>query len=189
MVRVGKILVEDDVLASYFKCDLNKCKGGCCTFPGALGASLLDSEIEPLSKALKPAMKYLSEKSKEYIDKYGYTEGNRGDKSTMCIEHKDCVFVFYENDIAKCALEKAYFKGESDFRKPISCHLFPIRVGNNGRTYLYYEKIDECAPGVELGNIKKVKLVESLHEALIREFDMETYKLLNKNSPDSKLII
>jgi len=170
MYNLDDILIDEDVLSAYFSCDLIKCKGACCTFPGEYGAPLKDEEIEDMRNSLEAARDYLSERSKKILDKYGFYEGKKGKLTTVCIDKKDCVFVYYENNIALCALEKAFFEGKSRFRKPISCHLFPIRVGNYGGKYLYYEKIEECDPAIDKGCKEKRRLVESLEESLKRSF-------------------
>lgn len=98
-----------------------------------------------------------------------------GDRSVACIDDADCVFVYYENSVAKCAIEKAYHNGESDFRKPLSCHLFPIRIADFGGPYLHYEQIEECEPGRELGARLGIPMVESLKDSLVRAFGEKAY--------------
>lgn len=154
MILLDNVFLEEDVLSAKFKCDLSKCKGACCTFEGDLGAPLLEKEILELEKYYPVIKKYLSPKSIEYINEFGLYEGNPFSRTTVCINHRDCVFVYYENGIALCAYEKAYLSGEIPFRKPISCHLFPVRVKLWGRPLLHYCEIDECKCAVKCG--KKV---------------------------------
>jgi hypothetical protein len=181
MTLLNNILIDDEVLSSKFLCDLKRCKGACCTFEGDRGAPLLDEEVSEMQKNLDAAMQYLSQRNINYIEKHGFEEGSPGNKATVCISRRDCVFVFYEDDIAKCAFEKAYFNGESDFRKPVSCHLFPIRHSRYENNYIYYCVIDECKPGRKLGSDTNTALIESLREALIRKFGEDFYKLLVKS--------
>jgi len=173
---IDDVLVEDDILTKKFCCDLDKCKGACCTFYGEYGAPVLDKEVQIIKQSKSVAEKYLSKKSKEYIDKHGCIEGSPGNYSTVCIDNKDCVFVFYENGIAFCALEKAYLKGEIDFRKPLSCHLFPIRVAYWDKGSLYFSKISECEPALKKGEEENILLAETLKDALARKFGESWYK-------------
>lgn len=167
MYSIDNILIDEDIISSYFVCDLDKCMGACCTFPGELGAPLKDSEIEIIRQNCEPAKEYLNERSLKIINEKGFFEGEKGSYTTMCVDKKDCVFVYYNDKVAKCALEKAYFDGKITFRKPLSCHLFPIRGARFGNDYLYYQKINECIPGVHLGNKEKTRLYTFLKEAII----------------------
>ncbi len=173
MYKIDEILIDEDVLTSYFSCDLRKCEGACCTFPGEYGAPLKDEEIEEINNSVEAAKEYLSERSLKILGRDGFYEGEKGKLNTVCIDKKDCVFVFYDGQIALCALEKAYFEGKSKFRKPISCHLFPIRVGNYNSKYIYYERIEECDPAIEKGCRERIKLADSLKEALERAYGDE----------------
>ncbi len=178
MINIDNILLDEEITESHFACDLKKCKGACCTFPGKYGAPLLDDEIEKIQNNYEEIKNFIPEKSIDYINRYCFYEGDTGDYSTMCIDKKECVFVYFENSVALCAIEKAYNKGLSSFRKPISCHLFPIRVSNTGRKYLYYQKITECIPGQKKGIKEKVKMTSSLQDALIRAYGEEWFKTL-----------
>ncbi len=168
MYSIDNILIDEAIVSSNFTCDLDKCGGACCTFPGEFGAPLLDSEIEIIGRNLDTVWEYLDDRSLEIINSSGFYEGEKGSRTTMCIEKKDCVFVYFRGKVAKCALEKAYFDGKSEFRKPLSCHLFPIRVAKFGNDYLYYEKISECASGVNTGDKNQVKLYTFLKDAIVR---------------------
>jgi hypothetical protein len=179
MILIDNILLEEEITGTSFSCDLEKCKGACCTFPGKYGAPLNDEEIDMIYNNLDIAKKYLSKKSADYIEENGFYEGSKNNYSTMCIDKKDCVFVYYENSVAKCAIEKAYFNGESSFRKPISCHLFPIRVNNTGRKYLYFQNIPECKPAIKKGKSEKVNLVNFSKDALIRAYGEEWFKKIS----------
>ncbi|MCX6153756.1 MAG: DUF3109 family protein [Candidatus Kapabacteria bacterium] len=170
MVIIEEIGLEKELLKAKFACDLDKCKGACCTFPGDYGAPVADDEIVSLDLAVEPAKKYLTENSKNYISNHSYLQGETGSYTTNVIDGCDCVFVFYDGDIAKCAIEKAYFNGETEFRKPISCHLFPIRATYYGGRYLYYEKIKECKPAVDKGEKENVKLIDFLKTPLEKKY-------------------
>ena len=175
LILIEKILLDEDILKSEFLCDLSKCKGACCTFPGDKGAPVKDSEVQVISRMIEPASEYLSKRNLKYIRKYGAIEGKKGNYTTVCINKRDCVFVYYDAGIAYCALERAYLDGKTDFRKPISCHLFPIRVGNFNGDYLYYSKIEECKPARERGRENKVHITRCLENALKRAYGKDWY--------------
>lgn len=188
MNKIDNILIDDEITKAYFSCDLEKCKGACCTFYGQFGAPLLDEEIITIKNTFNAIKEYLSSYSLDYIKKNGLIQGYSGNYSTVCINNRDCVFVYYDNDIAKCAFEKAFLDGKISFRKPISCHLYPIRCKKNGDIILYYDKIEECKPAVVKGNQDKVLLITSLQESLKRAFSLEWYDNL-KNIIKSDLLI
>ncbi|GAB1370877.1 DUF3109 family protein [Candidatus Kapaibacterium sp.] len=175
MILIDKILVDEKISTTNFRCDLSKCKGACCTFPGEYGAPVLEEEIKPMMDALPYALEYLSEKSRKIIEEQGFVTGTGDYYHTNCINKRDCVFVYYHDDIALCALEKAYLEGKTKFIKPVSCHLFPIRVGSFGGKYLYYEKIKECDPALTNGKRTGEKIYHTVKEALIRSFGEAWY--------------
>lgn len=178
MILIDNILIDQDIAETSFSCDLEQCKGACCTFPGDSGAPVLEEEIQKIHSAGQIAKRFLSNRSLKILDSVGPIQKESDEFTTTTIDGKDCVFVFYDGDIAKCALEKAYFEGLTDFRKPISCHLFPIRVGKFGGDKLYYEQFDECAPGRKKGKKDKIKLIDSVKDALIRAYGEEWYNKL-----------
>lgn len=175
MYLVDGILVEEGLMSEQFACDLKQCKGACCTYPGDNGAPLRDDEIIEIENAAKEAVNYLSDRSKKVLLTKGFLDGKKGSYHTKCIDKKDCVFVFYNDGIAKCSLEKAYFDGKTNFRKPLSCHLFPVRIGNFGGTYLYYEQIEECKPALENGLQQKIPLMNFVKDSLVRALGEEWY--------------
>lgn len=187
MILLDHLLLQEQVLTSSFSCDLKRCKGACCTLKGGAGAPLLDQEVVELRREMITALPYLGERSRMWLQENDPVEGTAGDHSVACLDDADCVFVYYDADVAKCALEKAWFNGESTFRKPLSCHLFPIRIANFGGPYLHYEKIDECEPGRALGERLGVTLVESLKDALIRAYGEAMYsRILNAASGEDE---
>ncbi len=176
MIVLDHLLLNEQVLSTHFSCDLKGCKGACCTLKGGAGAPLLEEEVEQIRRVTEPVKKYLPSRSQELLQEHDPVEGPLGDRSVACVDDADCVFVYYDGDVAKCAIEKAYFAGEVEFRKPLSCHLFPIRVANFGGPYLHYEVIDECEPGRALGEQMGRPLVESLHDALVRAYGPAMYE-------------
>lgn len=175
MFIVGEAVVEDDVATARFACDCANCKGACCTLAGGRGAPLTDEEADEIERVFPIAKKYLSKRSLDVIEAEGMVEGISGHYYTVCIGNKDCVFVFYEDGIARCALEKAFLDGLTDWRKPISCHLFPIRIDKNDTDRIRYERIRECETGRSLGERQNIPLYEYLKEPLIRAYGEEWY--------------
>lgn len=178
MILFENVLINEDVLNAKFQCDLKQCKGACCTFPGDSGAPVTFEEIEEIEKHYPIFKKYLTQKSINYISDNGFWEKDGSEYLLNCIDKKDCVFVYYEGDIAKCAIEKAYHNKEIEFRKPLSCHLFPIRVGNYGGDHLRYEQFDECEPGRKNGELNNIKLIDSLKDSIERKYGNDFFNKL-----------
>ena len=175
---IDDIAVDSSLLTRKFACDLLKCKGACCSLPGGRGAPLLDSEIPEIEAALPEVLPILSEEKRKLISESGFYEGPKGDCATTCVDDEDCVFVYRENGIAKCAVERAYNEGKVGFRKPISCHLYPIRVSSFGGDILRYHELSECDPAVRKGKSENVGVIEFLKTALTRLYGEEWYNKL-----------
>ncbi len=176
MFTIGEVVIEDQLAGEKFFCDLVKCKGACCTLPGGRGAPLQDSEVEELEKAYPFVQRYLSDQSKRLIKQHGMVEGLPGSYATTCVDDNDCVFVYYEEGIARCAVERAYHQGEIQWRKPLSCHLFPVRISTNGADRVRYEKISECNTARTAGRNLDMPLFKFLKDALIRKYGMAWYE-------------
>ncbi len=171
LVAIGQVLIEPDVLSAMFRCDVKRCKGMCCV-AGEKGAPVLSKEVEQIEKNLEAVKKYLPEKNRQVIEREGIYEAYRGDLYLMTVEGRECVFAkINEEGVAECMLERAFEKGETDFQKPISCHLYPIRVrAHLGTDYLVYSQIPECESGRECGATQNVTMVEFLKPALERKY-------------------
>jgi hypothetical protein len=177
---INEVLVRDEIVEIPFSCDLKKCKGACCTLESELGAPTNKNEIEEIEKILPIVKKYLSQTNIDEIETKGFYETKDDELMITSVNNKDCVFSFYENSIAKCAIERAYFDGKVSFRKPISCHLFPIRVTDFSGDVLRYEKFSECAPALEKGKEENVVIAEFCKDSLIRLYGEDWYnKLMN----------
>jgi hypothetical protein len=157
---INDVLVRDDIVEIPFSCDLKKCKGACCTLESELGAPINKNEIEEIEKILPIVKKYLTQTNIDEIEERGFYEAKDDELMITSVDNKDCVFSFYDNSIAKCAIERAYFDGKVTFRKPVSCHLFPIRVTDFSGDVLRYEKFSECAPALEKGKEENVTIAE-----------------------------
>ncbi len=177
MIQIGDVIVSLDVLRAKFCCDLNDCHGYCCV-EGDSGAPIEQDEVAALEEALPVVWHDLSEKAKSVIDRQGvvYNDSD-GDLVTSIVEGKDCVFTCYdEKGCCYCALEKAYREGKSGFYKPISCHLYPIRVSDFGSCKaLNYHRWDVCKAAVVLGESKDIPLYKFLKEPLVRKFGAAWY--------------
>ena len=143
---IDNIFVNKEITESKFSCDLKACKGACCTMESQFGAPVNMEEVHEIEKILPVVLEYLSEEHVRAIEKNGFWEVKQNQELISSINHQDCVFVYYNGDVAKCAIEKAYFEGKVKFRKPISCHLFPIRISEFGGPVLRYERYHECEP-------------------------------------------
>jgi Protein of unknown function (DUF3109) len=181
-LHIDDVLVNRMVTETPFHCDLSKCKGACCTFESEYGAPLKYEEIKAIEAICDETLPYLSEKHRNVIKNEGFYELKGNEYLTKSINNKDCVFVYYENDIAKCSLEKAFFDGKTNFRKPLSCHLFPIRVSDFGGDVLRFEKYEHCQPAIEKGKSENITISEFCEDSLIRLYGKKWYSKLKEAS-------
>ena len=177
-IEIEDIIVNKDIFETKFSCDLQACKGACCTMPSEYGAPIIQQEIEIIGGILDTICEYLPSKSAEQIKKSGFWEEKNDALMVKSVSNRDCVFAYFEGDIAKCAIEKAYFENKVDFRKPISCHLFPIRVNDFGGHVLKYEEYKECAPALKRGKETNLTVLEFCKDALIRAYGEQFYESL-----------
>jgi hypothetical protein len=182
MIAIGSVLLSDEVIEKQFVCDLNSCKGGCCV-DGDCGAPLTKeesvklAEIYPKIKHLLPAP-YVAEIEKQgthtWDDEFGYV--------TPAVNGGVCVYAYHEEDgMVKCGIEKAWKEGIIDFQKPISCHLYPIRVKEvTGYDIVNYEpRKTLCKAACKLGKKLKVPVYKFLKAPLIRKYGEEFYEALD----------
>jgi hypothetical protein len=176
MVIIGEAVIDDAVAEARFCCDLAVCKGACCTLEGGRGAPLEDEEVLEINKAYPIVKRYLDERNIRTIEADGLVDGASGDYATACIERRECVFAYFDDGVARCSFEKAYLAGESDWRKPMSCHLFPIRIRPFGKDFVRYETIDQCAAGRKRGEEEQIALHDFLREPLTRKYGEAWYE-------------
>lgn len=186
MIVIDNILVSDDVVEKQFVCDLSKCKGGCCE-EGDAGAPLEDEELDIIISVYEDVKPYIPEASLAEIEKkgkfvyhkeFGWVTPTLGSDSEICVYGKRD-----EKGVIKCAFEQAYYDGKISWKKPISCHLFPIIAakGKHGD----YEKVNYeprqklCNPACGLGKKLKVPVYEFLKESLVRKYGQEFYDVLD----------
>lgn len=186
MIEIGKTLISDDVVEEAFVCDLQKCKGACCV-EGDLGAPLLKEELQQIEDVIELVKPYLAKEAIEVLEKEkGYILDEDGDYSTSTIDNKECAFAFYDDQkILKCSIEQANKEGKTDFKKPISCHLYPIRVAKLPEfEALNYDRWHICSPACDLGEELKVPVYKFLKEALIRKYGESWYQELEEKIKD-----
>jgi hypothetical protein len=177
MIEHKNVLISLDLIEKEFVCNINKCKGACC-IEGDLGAPLEKDELEVLEKIYPEVEPYLMEEGKKAIEEQGtWIKDWEDDFSTTTIDEKECAYAFYDfEQNLKCGIEQAYLDKKIDFRKPISCQLYPIRtVQLKGFEALNYDKWEICSDACALGEQLKVSVFSFLKEPLIRKFGSEWY--------------
>ena len=184
MIQIEDKIISLDIFETYFFCDLSACKGSCCV-EGDSGAPLLYEEKKILEEIYEKVKPYMSKEGKVEVEKNGVSTIDKdGDLTTTLVKNKECSFVIFETGIAKCSIEKAYNNGSIEFKKPISCHLFPIRIAEYPDfEAVNYEKIKICKPACDCGSKLKIPLFVFLKEPLIRKYGESWYEeLLKVNS-------
>ena len=172
-------LISEDIFEKEFVCNLNQCKGSCCV-EGDFGAPLSTDEIQAITDNLDAIKPYMSRKGLHLLSEKGFNEIDiDGDHVTTCIEHRDCIFTVNENGVYKCAIENAWKNGDSPIQKPISCHLYPVRVESVGDyVTLNYDKWEICDSACSLGQSLKVPVYVFLKDSLQRAFGESWYSEL-----------
>jgi Fe-S-cluster containining protein len=183
MIIVGQTLVSEELLEECFVCDLNACKGACC-IEGESGAPLEQDELLLLEDSLEAVRPYMRPEGIAVIDEQGpYTVDDDGDfVSSLVGKHGACAFVtFDEKGIAKCALEQAYNDGKTSWKKPISCHLYPVRLAKlKEYTAVNYHRWQVCEPACACGKSLKVPVYKFLKDPLTRRFGLDWYRELEE---------
>ena len=177
MIKVGEVLVSDDIRDKEFVCNLEKCKGACCV-EGDFGAPLLEEELAILEEIYPKVKKYLSPEGIKEIEKQGtHTKDDDGELCTPVIGGRECVYAIYDKKgILKCGIEAAYNDGKIGWKKPISCHLYPIRVSTKKDfEALNYHKWHICSPACALGKELQVPVYKFLKDPLIRKYGEQWY--------------
>ncbi len=184
MIAIDNVLVSDEIVKKHFVCDLTKCKGACCV-DGDAGAPLDKKELKKIDEVYDAVSPYLSETSLKEINKQGrYVYDKEFGWVTPTINNAICVYGITDTQgIVKCGIEQAYLDGKVKWKKPISCHLFPITItpSSDGITeYANYEpREDNCKAACSLGKKLKVRVYEFLKEPLIRKFGKAFYEALD----------
>lgn len=181
MIIIEDTIVSEDLIGTYFSCKLSICNGLCC-IEGDAGAPLDESEINIIKKSLSKIQKRMSVDGLEIIKKKGFVERDvLGNLSTALINGKECVFTYKDGDTTYCAIEKAYNSGDIDFIKPISCHLYPVRLSRlYNSVAINVHKWDICRKAFINGRRENIPLYKFLRIPLIRRFGKEWYRLLEE---------
>lgn len=179
MLEIGRTIVSLDILEKKFLCDVQRCKGACCV-EGDSGAPVTQEEVAAIRQTYPEFESYIEETHKEEIRKQGFSVIDLdGDLVTPLVNNRQCAYSYEENGILKCAIEKAFLEGKIQFRKPVSCHLFPIRITEYKRfDAVNYQEIDICKPGRICGKQEQLPLYVFLKEPLIRKYGEEWYEQL-----------
>lgn len=180
MIVIDKTCISDDIADKFFVCDLQKCKGACCV-EGDLGAPLEEAELPVLEQIYEQVKPYLSPEGQKAIKKQGfYIQDYEGDFSTPTIKDRECAYAIYdERGVLKCGIEQAYLDGKISFRKPISCHLYPIRITKYDEYHaINYHRWQICNAACKNGESLGVPLYKFLKEPLIRQYGEGWYNEL-----------
>lgn len=178
MIRVKDVLLSEDIATAKFSCNVTRCKGACCVV-GDAGAPVSKQEIPVLNKAFRQLKHDLNPEAVEKAEREGIVLGSAENGYEInCIESGECIFVEKdEKGIAACAIQKAYYEGRFTWEKPISCHLYPVRLKHiAGFDYANFEYIPElCSAGCRKGEDENIYLAEFLETALVRRYGREWY--------------
>lgn len=180
MIEIDGKIVSDDILTECFACDIARCKGECCV-DGNSGAPLEMEEADILEEEYGNYKPYMTSEGIEAVERQGFMVVDcDGDYTTPLVDDAECAYSYRENGITLCAIEKAFREGKCSFRKPISCHLYPIRLISlsNGTIGLNYHRWNVCSSACENGRKLDIPVYKSLREPIIRRFGEEFYKAL-----------
>lgn len=175
-------LISDDVLKEFFACDVLKCKGACC-IEGDRGAPITKDEVTEIEKILPTIFEELSQEHIDFINENGYYEkDDDGELVTTCLDDGKCCFVVEQpNGILNCGIENAFYKNKVDFIKPISCHMYPVRVKEyDTYTALNYHQWYLCTEACAKGDQEQIKVYEFVENALRRRFGDKWYEGLKE---------
>ena len=182
MIQIDDKLISEDLFSEEFVCNLAKCKGICCV-EGDAGAPLDEDETKILDEIYPKIKPYLRPEGIQAIEEQGiYTLDFEGDLVTPLVNNAECAYVIFdEKGYTKCAIEKAYEDGVIDWQKPISCHLYPIRITEYSNfSAINYHEWDICSDACTLGKELGVKVYQFLKKPLIRKYGEEFYQTLSE---------
>jgi len=180
MIEIGKTLISENIIEEKFVCNIAACKGECCV-QGDAGAPLVEDEKKILEDIFDKVKPFITEKGIKSVEEFGaWTTDEFDELVTPLIDGKECAYtVFDDNGVAKCGIEDAYNAGAITWRKPQSCHLYPIRITEYSEfTAVNYHEWDICSAACVLGEELKVPVYKFLKEPLITQFGADWYKEL-----------
>ena len=182
MFQIANTLISEEILENDFVCNLNSCKGACCV-EGQSGAPLTAGETKILDGVFEQVKPFLRPEGIAAIEEQGtFVKGNDGEWETPLIHGEECAYVTFDgNGVAKCGLEAAHYAGATLWKKPISCHLYPIRVREYTEfTAVNYHKWEICDAACSLGAELQLPIYKFVKEALIRKFGTSWYEELEE---------
>ena len=178
MIRVHDVILSEDIATARFACNLSRCKGACCVV-GDAGAPVSKDEIPVLRKAFKELKGELDPEAVRVAEEKGVVQGNtKSGYEISCIGSGECIFVQKDKaGVATCAIQSAYFEGRFVWEKPISCHLYPVRLKHiAGFDYANFEYIPElCSAGCRRGEDEGIYLADFLKDSLIRRYGIKWF--------------
>jgi hypothetical protein len=180
MIDIDGKIVSCEIITEKFLCDLAACRGICCV-EGNSGAPLEDHEVRTLTDQHRAYRRFMTPEGIAAVECQGFAVTDRdGDLVTPLVGDAECAYSYKDNDITLCAIEKAWAGGLTDFRKPISCHLYPIRVTRfgDGSLGLNYHRWAVCEAARVLGRERGVPVFRMLREPIIRRFGSEFFEAL-----------
>ncbi|UUC46595.1 DUF3109 family protein [Flavobacterium cerinum] len=187
MFQLGKTIVSEEILEKEFVCNLSACKGACCV-DGDAGAPLDKDEVAILEKIYPIVKPFLRPEGVASIEEQGTSiVGSDGDLETPLIDGADCAYVIFDGSTALCGIEQAYNQGLVDWKKPVSCHLYPIRVKDfSDFAAVNYHRWHICDDACSLGKELEVPVYKFVKEALVRKFGSDWYAELEKVAEELK---
>lgn len=180
MIEIDDKIVSADLLRECFACDLTQCKGICCV-EGNAGAPLEDDEVDTLEEEYPHYRPYMTPEGIEAVERQGFMVVDAdGDYTTPLVDDAECAYAYRDGEVTLCAIEKAWAEGKTPFRKPVSCHLYPIRLVrfSNGTVGLNYHRWSVCAPARKCGSRLGIPVYKALREPIVRRFGEEFYAAL-----------
>lgn len=177
MILIDNAVISDDIKDNFFACNLSKCKGACCV-EGDLGAPLEEDELPILNEIYDKVAPFLSDEGKRAIEEQGkYILDEENEYSTPTVDGKECAYAIYDDKgILKCGIEKAYREKKIAYPKPLSCHLYPLRITRYDQyDAINYNRWYICNDACTLGEALKLPLYKFLKEPLIRKYGETWY--------------
>jgi hypothetical protein len=190
MIVIHDTLISDDILEKKFVCDLTRCQGACCV-QGDSGAPLESSEVELITENIESIKPFMSKEGLAAIHEKGIAiTDHDGDVVTPLINgNRECAFTYFENGVARCSIEKAHSEGLTNFLKPLSCHLYPVRITSHSNyDAVNVHEWEICSPACELGKQLDTPVFRFLKSPLVRKYgpewyaELETFALLKADS-------
>lgn len=183
MIIIQDVLVSDEIIKRQFMCNLEACKGACCV-EGDTGAPLDKEEIPILNEIYETVKPYLTEEGIKAIEKLGVAVyyDSAEEYGTSLIDNGPCSFISYKDGVAFCGIEQAYYDGKIDYKKPISCHLYPIRIEENKAanfSAMNYDEWDICHAACQWGRDNQIPVYQFLKEPIVRKYGEDFYKELD----------